>query len=61
MRDPHIHAEKTPMPGFAHAAVRTLITEAIGLVPDLPKTVGTTPGDLRAEQRTYRRWPPDSR
>jgi hypothetical protein len=41
MRDPHIHAEKVPMPGFGHAAVRELITEAIGLVPDLPKTVGT--------------------
>ena len=25
MRDPHIHAEKTPMPGFGHAATRDLI------------------------------------
>ena len=21
MRDPHIHAEKTPVPGFGHAAI----------------------------------------
>jgi hypothetical protein len=41
MKDPHIHAEKTPMPGFGHVAMRALITEATGLVPDLPKTVGT--------------------
>jgi hypothetical protein len=41
MKDPHVHAEKAPMPGFGHAAMRTLITEATGLVPDLPKTVGT--------------------
>ena len=47
MRDPHIHVEKTPMPGFGHAAMRQLITEAIGLVPDLPKTVGTCCGVRR--------------
>ena len=47
MKDPHIHVEKTPMPGFGHAAMRTLITEAIGLVPDLPKTVGTGCGVRR--------------
>jgi hypothetical protein len=41
MRDPHVHVEKTLMPGFGHAAMRALITEATGLVPDLPKTVGT--------------------
>lgn len=41
MRDPHIHVEQTPMPGFGHPAMRALITEAIGLVPDLPKKVGT--------------------
>ena len=41
LKDPHIHVEKTPMPGFGHAAMRALITEATGLVPDLPKTVGT--------------------
>ena len=27
MRDPHIHVEKTPMPGFGHVAMRSLITE----------------------------------
>jgi hypothetical protein len=47
MKDPHIHVEKTPMPGFGHAAVRTLITQAVGLVPDLPKTVGTGCGRRR--------------
>jgi hypothetical protein len=47
MRDPHIHVEKTPMPGFGHVAMRSLITEAIGLVPDLPKTVGTGCGRRR--------------
>jgi hypothetical protein len=41
MRDPHIHAEKTPAPGFGHVAMRLIITEATGFVPDLPKTVGT--------------------
>ncbi len=41
MKDPHIHAEKTPMPGFGHAATRALIIQATGLVPDLPKTAGT--------------------
>jgi hypothetical protein len=47
MKDPHIHVEKTPVPGFGHAAVRALITEATGLVPDLPKTVGTGCGRRR--------------
>ena len=47
MKDPHIHVEKTPMPGFRHAAMRILITEAIGLVPDLPKTVSTGCGRRR--------------
>ncbi len=41
MRDPHIHAEKTSLPGFGHKAIRALITDAVGVVPDLPKTVGT--------------------
>jgi hypothetical protein len=41
VKDPHIHVEKTPMPGFGHVATRTLIVRATGLVPDLPKTVGT--------------------
>jgi hypothetical protein len=47
MKDPHVHAEKTPMPGFGHVAIRMLITEAIGLVPDLPKTVATGCGRRR--------------
>jgi hypothetical protein len=47
MRDPYIHAEKAPMPGFGHAAMRALIAEATGLVPDLPKTVGTGCGVRR--------------
>lgn len=47
MRDPHVHAEKTPMPGFGHAATRDLIVRATGLVPDLPKTVGTGCGVRR--------------
>jgi hypothetical protein len=47
VKDPHIHAEKTPMPGFGHAATRNLIVRATGLVPDLPKTVGTGCGVRR--------------
>jgi hypothetical protein len=47
MLDPHIHAERTPMPGFGHAATRALIVQATGLVPDLPKTVGTGCGVRR--------------
>jgi len=47
MRDPHVHAEKTPMPGFGHAATRALIADAIGIAPDLPKTVGTGCGVRR--------------
>src|SRR5262245_11626978 len=46
-RDIHIHVEKTPAPGFGLVAMRTRITEAIGLVPDLPKTVGTGCGRRR--------------
>ena len=47
MKDPHVHTEKTPMPGFGHAAARRLIVQATGLVPDLPKTVGTGCGVRR--------------
>jgi hypothetical protein len=47
VRDPHIHAEKTPMPGFGHAATRDLIVRATGLAPDLPKTVATGCGVRR--------------
>ena len=39
MRDPYIHAEKTSLPGFGHKAIRALITDALGVAPDLPKTV----------------------
>ncbi len=41
MRDPYVHAEKTSLPGFGHKAIRALITDALGVAPDLPKTVGT--------------------
>lgn len=47
MKDPHIHAERTPMPGFGHAATRQLIADAIGIAPDLPKTVATGCGRRR--------------
>ncbi len=47
MRDPHIHVEKTPMPGFGNAEIRGLIVEALGVVPNLPKTVGTGCGRRR--------------
>ena len=47
MRDPHIHVERTPLPGFGHQATRTMIVEAIGLAPDLPKTVTTGCGRRR--------------
>jgi hypothetical protein len=47
VKDPHVHAEKTPMPGFGHAATRALIVQATGLVPDLPKTVRTGCGVRR--------------
>jgi hypothetical protein len=40
-RDIHVHAEKTLLPGFGHAAIRALITDAVGIAPDPPKTVGT--------------------
>ena len=41
MRDPYVHAEKTLLPGFGHRTIRTLLTDALGVTPDLPKTVGT--------------------
>jgi hypothetical protein len=41
MKDPHVHAKKTLLPGFAHQAIRVLIADAAGVAPDLPKTVGT--------------------
>lgn len=47
MRDPSIHVEKTPMPGFGHAAIRDLIATGLGLASDLPKTVGTGCGKRR--------------
>jgi len=47
MKDPHIHAEKTILPGFGNAAMRELITDATGLACDLPKTTGTGCGRRR--------------
>jgi hypothetical protein len=47
MRDPHMHAEKTSLPGFGHQAIRALITDAVGVAPDLPKTVRTGCGIRR--------------
>ncbi|MGO8956279.1 MAG: hypothetical protein ACLQFR_02715 [Streptosporangiaceae bacterium] len=47
MRDPHVHVENTPLPGFGNAAMRELITRATGLACDLPKTVGTGCGKRR--------------
>ena len=41
MRDPYVHAEKTSLPGFGHQAIRALLTDALGVAPDLPKTTGT--------------------
>ena len=41
MRDPHVHAEKTSLPGFGHQVIRALLTDALGVAPDLPKTTGT--------------------
>ncbi len=41
MKDPYVHAEKTSLPGFGHEAIRALITDALGVAPDLPKTVRT--------------------
>jgi hypothetical protein len=41
MKDPHKHVEKTPVPGFGQVAMADLISRAIGIAPDLPKTVGT--------------------
>jgi hypothetical protein len=41
MKDPYVHAEKTPLPGFGHKAIRALLTDALGVAPDLPKTVST--------------------
>ena len=39
MIHPHIHAQKTPMPGFGPAAIRAIITGASGPVFALPKIV----------------------
>jgi hypothetical protein len=47
MKDPHVHVEKTPFPGFGQVAMTDLISRAIGLAPDLPKTVGTGCGRRR--------------
>jgi hypothetical protein len=47
MKDPHRHVEKTPVPGFGQVAMADLIGRAIGMAPDLPKTVGTGCGRRR--------------
>jgi hypothetical protein len=41
MKDPHIHAEKTTLPGFGQLAMRALIIDALGIAPGLPKMVRT--------------------
>ena len=51
MRDPYVHAEKTSLPGFGHQAIRALITDALGVTPDLPKTAGTGCGLRRRSRR----------
>ena len=48
MKDPYVHAEKTSLPGFGHKAIQALLTDALGVIPDLPKTVGTGCGLRRA-------------
>jgi hypothetical protein len=50
MKDPYKHAEKTPVPGFG--AMADLISRAIGLAPDLPKTVGTGCGRRQLSDTT---------
>jgi hypothetical protein len=47
VKDPHKHVEKTPFPGFGQVAMTDLIGRAIGIAPDLPKTVGTGCGRRR--------------
>lgn len=47
MKDPHTHVEKTPVPGFGQVAMADLISQAIGMAPDLPKTTGTGCGRRR--------------
>jgi hypothetical protein len=47
VKDPHTHVEKTPVPGFGQVAMADLISRAIGLAPDLPRTVGTGCGKRR--------------
>jgi hypothetical protein len=47
MRDPYVHAEKTALPGFGHQVIRALLTDVIGVAPDLPKTMGTGCGVRR--------------
>ena len=41
MRDIHVHGEKTLLPGFGHERLQALITDAVGVAPNLPKTVRT--------------------
>ncbi len=48
MKDLHIHAEKTTVPGFGQLAMRVLIVEALGVTPGLPKMVRTGCGLRRS-------------
>jgi hypothetical protein len=50
MKDPHVHVEKTQVPGvpgIGCAAIRDLIADALGAATDLPATVPTGCGRLR--------------
>lgn len=47
MRDPHVHVEKTIVPGFGHAAMRDYLLKITGYAGDMPKTVGTGCGRRR--------------
>lgn len=42
-----MHVEKTLGPGFGQVAMSDLISRAIGVAPDLPKTCGTGCGKRR--------------
>lgn len=47
MEDPHVHVEKTPVPGIGDAAIRDLIAGELGIALDLPATVATGCGERR--------------
>lgn len=55
MKDPHVHVEKTQVPGVpgvGYAVMRDLIADALGLATDLPKTVPTGCGRRRPAAMT---------